>query len=76
LTQPIRLVVPISYFIEKSFQNWTRVSADLLGTVYLYCDYSLPVQAVREKLIDFIQREFPESLPRFRAEFGEKPEVS
>ena len=123
-----RLVVPISYFIEKPFQNWTRVSADLLGTVYLYCDYSVPVQSVREelkraleqsedwdgevcvvqvtdttektmvvralmsandasrlwnlrcqvreKLIDFIQREFPESLPRFRGEFSEKPEGS
>ena len=31
---------------------------------------------VREKLIDYIQREFPESLPRFRAEFSEKPENS
>jgi len=115
-----RLVVPISYFIEKPFQNWTRASADLLGTVYLYCDYTVPVQAVREelgrileqsenwdgevcsvqvtdatertmavralmsatdasrlwtlrcevreKLIDYIRREYPESLPRFRAE--------
>lgn len=119
-----RLVIPISYFIEKPFQNWTRVSADLLGTVYLYCDYSVPVQVVREelkrvleqsedwdgevcvvqvtdttertmavralmsasdasrlwnlrcqvreKLIDFIQREFPESLPRFRAQVQRK----
>ena len=119
-----RLIVPISYFLEKPFQNWTRVSADLLGTVYLYCDYSVPVQAVREelqrileqseywdgqvagvqvtdstektmavralmsaadasllwslrcevreKLIDFIQREYPGSLPRFRAELSEK----
>jgi small-conductance mechanosensitive channel len=115
-----RLVVPISYFVEKPFQNWTRVSADLLGTVYLYCDYTVPVQAVREelqrilegskewdgevcsvqvtdatertmavralmsagdascmwtlrcrvreKMIDYIRREFPESLPRFRAQ--------
>jgi small-conductance mechanosensitive channel len=115
-----RLVVPISYFIEKPFQNWTRVSADLLGTVYLYCDYTVPVQAirkelerilerseewdrevcivqvtdatertmvvrallsasdasllwtlrcrVREQLIDFVRRDFPESLPRFRAQ--------
>jgi small-conductance mechanosensitive channel len=115
-----RLVVPISYFIEKPFQNWTRVSADLLGTVYLYCDYTVAVHAlreelqrilqeseewdgevcsvqvtdatertmavralmsasdasllwtlrcqVREKLIDYIRREFPESLPRFRAQ--------
>jgi small-conductance mechanosensitive channel len=45
-----RLVVPISYFIEKPFQNWTRVSADLLGTVFLYTDYTVPVQAVREEL--------------------------
>ncbi len=115
-----RLVVPISYFTEKPFQNWTRVSADLLGTVYLYCDYTVPVQGVREELrrileqsedwdgevcsvqvtdasertiavralmsagdasrlwnlrcqvreqlIDYIQRDFPESLPRFRAQ--------
>jgi small-conductance mechanosensitive channel len=114
-----RLVVPISHFIETPFQNWTRVSADLLGTVYLYCDYTVPVQAlreqlrhileqseewdgevcsvqvtdateqtmavralmsardasllwtlrchVREQLIDYVRREFPESLPRFRA---------
>jgi small-conductance mechanosensitive channel len=45
-----RLVVPITYFIEKPFQNWTRVSADLLGTVFLYFDYTVPVQAVREEL--------------------------
>lgn len=45
-----RLVVPITYFIEKPFQNWTRVSADILGTVFLYVDYSIPVEAVREEL--------------------------
>jgi small-conductance mechanosensitive channel len=45
-----RLVLPITYFIEKPFQNWTRISADILGTVYLYADYSIPVQAVREEL--------------------------
>ena len=45
-----RLVVPITYFIEKPFQNWTRVSADLLGTVYLYTDYTVPVEAVREEV--------------------------
>ncbi len=44
-----RLVVPISYFIDKPFQNWTRVSADLLGTVNLYLDYSVPVDAIREE---------------------------
>lgn len=45
-----RLVVPITYFLEKPFQNWTRVSADLLGTVFVYVDYTVPVQAVREEL--------------------------
>ena len=45
-----RLVVPVSYFIEKPFQNWTRNTADLLGTVFLYTDYSLPVDAVRNEL--------------------------
>jgi len=117
-----RLVVPITYFIEKPFQNWTRVSADLLGTVFIYADYTLPVQSlreelhsilsasdlwdgrawglqvtgateravelralmsasdassawdlrcdVREKLLAFIQNNYPESLPRFRAELA------
>jgi small-conductance mechanosensitive channel len=45
-----RLVIPISYFLEKPFQNWTRESADLLGTVFLYTDYSIPVKKVREEL--------------------------
>lgn len=45
-----RLVVPIGYFIEHPFQNWTRTSADLLGTVYLRLDYRVPVEAVREEL--------------------------
>jgi small-conductance mechanosensitive channel len=117
-----RLVVPINYFIEKPFQNWTRVSADLLGSVFLYVDYTVPLQALRdeldrllekssrwdrkvkvvqvtdakptvmevrvlvsaadagtawdlrcelrEKLIDFIQRNYPQCLPRTRAELA------
>lgn len=114
------LVVPLTYFIEKPFQNWTRTSADILGTVFVYTDYSVPVDRVRdelqrvlegtalwdgkvwnvqvtnasertmelralmsarssgdawelrclvrEKLIDFLQREFPQSLPVLRAQ--------
>jgi small-conductance mechanosensitive channel len=50
-----RLILPISYFIEKPFQNWTRVSADLLGTVYLYVDYTVPVQDIREELHRILQ---------------------
>ncbi len=115
-----RLVLPISYFIEKPFQNWTRKSADLLGTVFIYADYSVPVEdlrkelhrvlqstelwdgkvwglqvtnatdrtlelralmsapngsrawdlrcLVREKLLQFLQEQYPDSLPRTRAD--------
>lgn len=115
-----RLIVPITYFIEKPFQNWTRVTADILGTVYIYVDYTVPIDAiraqlqkilnasefwdkkvcvlqvtntsdrtvelralmsaadastawslrceVREKLIDFIKKNFPQALPKLRAE--------
>jgi small-conductance mechanosensitive channel len=114
-----RLIVPVTHFIEQPFQNWTRVSADILATVFLYVDYTVPVDAlraeltrileasklwdgkvnvlqvtdakehtleiralasaadaglawdlrceVREKLVDFVQRNYPDSLPRFRA---------
>ena len=50
-----RLVLPITYFIEKPFQNWTRVTADLLGTVFLYVDYTMPIQVVREELHRILQ---------------------
>jgi small-conductance mechanosensitive channel len=117
-----RLIVPITQFIEQPFQNWTRVSSDLLATVFLYVDYTVPVDAlrteltrilqastlwdgkvnvlqvtdskehtlevralasaadaglawdlrceVREKLVDFVQRNYPGSLPRFRTSVG------
>ncbi len=45
-----RLVVPITYFLEKPFQNWTRVSADILGTIFIFTDYTVPVDAVRDEL--------------------------
>lgn len=45
-----RLILPITYFIEKPFQNWTRTSSDLLGTVLIYTDYNIPVDAVRKEL--------------------------
>jgi len=116
-----RLVIPLSYFLENSFENWTRTSADLLGYTYLYTDYTVPVDAVRaelkricestplwngkvcgvqvsdcdrytmelralmdarnsgdawdlrclvrEKLLDFLQKNYPGSLPRYRGEF-------
>ena len=115
-----RMVVPLQWIIENPFQNWTRTSAELLGTVLLWVDFQLPLaplraelerlckQApewdgrlaqlqvvdaseramqiralvsaidsskawdlrcrVREGLIAYLQREYPEALPRLRAE--------
>jgi len=42
-----RLVLPITYFTENPFQNWTRSSAQLLGAVYLYLDYKAPLEELR-----------------------------
>lgn len=118
-----RLVVPISYFMEKPFQNWTRTGGELVGSIMLYVDHTTPVDKVRkklseivaqsklwnrkvvnlqvtdckettielralvsadnagalsdlraevrEKLIDFLQREHPHALPRRRNEFSD-----
>ncbi|MDB5267844.1 MAG: mechanosensitive ion channel protein MscS [Hymenobacter sp.] len=122
-----RLVLPLNYFIEKPFQNWTRTSARLTGAVFLQTDYTVPVDAlraelrrlleasplwdervcvlqvtdskertlelralvsaanasalwdlrcaVREGLVAFLQRQYPESLPRTRAEVAGPPVV-
>ncbi len=45
-----RLVVPLQYFIEKPFQNWTRRNSSIIGSVFLWVDYSLPLEPVREEL--------------------------
>jgi hypothetical protein len=119
-TDDRRLVVPLQHWVEKPFQNWTRRSAELTGTVTLWVDYRMPVAPlraeltrvceasahwdgrlallqvteageramqlralvsaanagkawdlrceVREALLDFVQREYPQCLPRQRAE--------
>lgn len=43
-----RLMLPVNYFLEKPFQNWTRTSADILGTVFFYVGYDFPVQTIRD----------------------------
>ena len=115
-----RLIVPVSRFLEQPFENWTRTSADLIGTVYICADYNVPTEDVRnelekivketplwdkwlvslqvtnatektielralvsaanssdvwdlrcfvrEKLLDFLQRNYPDSLPKIRVE--------
>src|SRR5574337_917285 len=118
-----RLVIPLQWFIENPFQNWTRTSASIIGTVFLWVDYRMPlaplraeaqrvceaapewdrrlcklqvVEAgersiqlrllvssaasgqnwdlrckVREALVDFMQREYPQHLPMTRAELAD-----
>jgi small-conductance mechanosensitive channel len=45
-----RMILPITYFVEKPFQNWSRVSTDLLGTIVLYLDYRAPIGELRKEL--------------------------
>jgi small-conductance mechanosensitive channel len=59
-----RLILPLGYFIEKPFQNWTRASSELLGSVFVWVDYSFPVEAGREALKAII-----ESSPRWDKRF-------
>ena len=50
------MIVPLTYFIEKPFQNWTREGSALIGTVMLYVDYSAPVGVIREKLNEILKQ--------------------
>ena len=45
-----RMIVPLTWFIEKPFTNWTRTGSSILATVYLYADYRVDVDAVRAEL--------------------------
>ena len=45
-----RLILPVTYFLEKPFQNWTHTNADITGTVFLYVDYNFPVGSIRNIL--------------------------
>ncbi|MDX5401904.1 MAG: mechanosensitive ion channel family protein [Rhodobacterales bacterium] len=49
-----RMVVPLSYFIEKPFQNWTRETASVIGAVFWHLDYTVPVPEVRKKLEELV----------------------
>jgi len=50
-----RLVLPLSYFIEKPFQNWTRTSAAIMGSVIVWVDYSFPVDEARTVLKEIVE---------------------
>lgn len=42
-----RMIVPLQWFIENPFENWTHTSSTILGTVFLWLDFKLPVAALR-----------------------------
>lgn len=44
-----RLVVPISYLLQRPFQNWTRTTASVIGTVVIHADYTVDVEALRRE---------------------------
>lgn len=50
-----RLVLPTTYFIEKPFQNWTRTTAEILGSVFIYTDYNIPFDELRKELTRLLE---------------------
>ncbi len=51
-----RLVLPTTYFLEKPFQNWTRTSGDLLGSIFIYTDYTIPFDELRKELDRILEK--------------------
>ncbi len=50
-----RLVLPIQYFVDNPFQNWTRESAEIIGSVFLKLDYSMPIEPIRNHLEEILE---------------------
>jgi small-conductance mechanosensitive channel len=50
-----QLIVPLSYFIEKPFENWTRDSTRLIGSVMLHVSYAVPIERLRAKVIEIVK---------------------
>src|SRR6202043_3381695 len=50
-----QLIVPLSYFIEKPFENWTRDSTALIGSVLLHVSYAAPIERLRAKAIEIVK---------------------
>ncbi|MFC6487903.1 mechanosensitive ion channel family protein [Nitratireductor sp. GCM10026969] len=50
-----RLIIPLNYFIEQPFQNWTRDETALTGIVLLYLDFSVPLDMLREKAREIVE---------------------
>ncbi len=52
-----RLVLPVSYFIEKPIENWTKTGTEVLGTIFIYTDYTVPIDDVRKELDRIVESE-------------------
>lgn len=52
-----RLILPITYFVENPFENWTRSDASIIGAIFLYLDYNVPVDKIREKARELAQND-------------------
>ncbi len=50
-----RLIVPLSWFLEQPFQNWTRESSSIIGSVHLFVDYRTPIDVLRKEVQRFAQ---------------------
>ncbi|OLL31385.1 mechanosensitive ion channel protein MscS [Burkholderia sp. SRS-W-2-2016] len=50
-----RLIVPLQWFIENPFTNWTRSSSQIIGTVFLFVDYRMPLAPLREELARIVE---------------------
>jgi len=50
-----RLVLPLSYFLQKPFQNWTRTSPQIIQPVFVYADYTMPVEDLRRKMMEVLK---------------------
>ncbi len=49
-----RLIIPLQYFIDQTFENWTHTDTQLLGSVFVFTDYAFPVEALREEVQRFL----------------------
>lgn len=52
-----RLILPINYFIEKPFQNWTRTGSEILSAAMIYLDYTVPVETIRKVFLAFVNKQ-------------------
>jgi small-conductance mechanosensitive channel len=50
-----RLILPINYFIEKPFQNWTRTTSEIIGTVFWHLDYTAPIDEIRKEFMRLLE---------------------